>query len=612
MSSSVATERSPQQDDLEARNVAWDLDPLLDGAPSADDLLDIADAMADEMSELRGSVGTLGVEELGKTIERLARMNELVSRAGHFAMLRFSENTLDPAAGALMQAVTERSTAIGTKLIFFDLEWAAADDAHVDEVLADDRFATSRHYLRNLRRNRPHLLSEEAETILSEKSVSGASAWNRLFSEEMSSLTVEMPNEAGESQTLPFEAGLSALGDADRSKRAAAQQAVTDALQPGLRTRSFIVNTLLFDKSVDDRFRSFPTWVSSRNLENEASDESVDALVEAVVGRYDIPQRWYKVKAEALGLERLADYDRMATVADSTAKIGWEEARSIVQTAYRSFSPELADVTELFFENDWIDAPTREGKRGGAFCAYTVPQHHPYVFLNWTGEHRDVLTLAHELGHAAHAYLAREQGIFHQSTPLTLAETASVFGETVTNKQLLSTLESPEARFALLAATMDDTVATVFRQVAMNRFEHGIHTARREEGELSTERFGDIWAKSQTDMMGDSVEITDNYRSWWSYVGHFVAVPGYVYAYAYGQLLALSVYAQYEQRGQEFVPLYLDMLKAGGSRPPEELGKMVDCDLTDPGFWDAGLDIVERQLEAAIEAAQASGRIAAP
>ncbi|MEZ5342237.1 MAG: hypothetical protein R2706_12540 [Acidimicrobiales bacterium] len=339
MPDSAALDRTPDLADLEARDIGWELNPLLDGAESPDVLLDDADRIADELSELRGSVATMEAEELVQTMDRLARVNELVSRAGNFVMLKFSGNTMDPQIGAAMQAVTERSTAIGTKLIFFELEWAAASDAHVESVLADERLERSRHYLLNLRRNRPHLLSEEAETILAEKSVSGVGAWTRLYSEEMSALTVELPDDDGNLQNLPFEAGLSALGNADRSKRAAAQQAVTDALRPGLRTRAFIFNTLLLDKSVDDRLRSYPTWVSSRNLDNEASDASVDALIEAVVGRYDIPQRWYKVKAEALGLDRLDDYDRMATVADSTAKIGWEEARSIVQTAYRSFSP---------------------------------------------------------------------------------------------------------------------------------------------------------------------------------------------------------------------------------------------------------------------------------
>ena len=277
--------------------------------------------------------------------------------------------------------------------------------------------------------------------------------------------------------------------------------------------------------------------------------------------------------------------------------------------AYSSFSPELADVAHNFFEQQWIDAPVRPGKRPGAFCAYTVPSHHPYLLLNWTARRRDVLTLAHELGHGLHAYLARGQGIFHQTTPLTLAETASVFGETVTFGRLLDSTADPTARFALLAESLEGQIATVFRQVAMNRFEDAVHNERRDGGELSVDQFGELWAGTQADMLGDAVEITDGYRTWWSYIPHFIGTPGYVYAYAYGQLLALSVYRQYEQRGADFVPSYLEMLSRGGSDTPEALGRIVGVDLADPAFWDGGLAIVEEQLVAAESAAHEAGRL---
>jgi oligoendopeptidase F len=333
--------------------------------------------------------------------------------------------------------------------------------------------------------------------------------------------------------------------------------------------------------------------------------------VSAVRGRYDIPQRWYALKARLLGVDRLSDYDRMASVADSDEEFGWSNAKSLVLDAYASFSPELARVANRFFDEHWIDAPIRPGKRPGAFCAYTVPSHHPYLLLNWTARRRDVLTLAHEMGHGLHAYLARGQGVFHQTTPLTLAETASVFGETVTFGRLLSATTDPNARLALLAESLEGQIATVFRQTAMNRFETLVHTDRRERGELSVEQFNERWAETQAEMLGDSVEITNGYRTWWSYVPHFIATPGYVYAYAYGQLLALSVYRAYEEQGSDFVPRYLDLLSSGGSRSPEELGRIVGVDLSDPRFWDGGLQIVESQLEAAETAAIASGRVAA-
>ena len=342
------------------------------------------------------------------------------------------------------------------------------------------------------------------------------------------------------------------------------------------------------------------------------SDDSVAALVEAVVSRYDIPQRWYTLKAKLLGLDRIFDYDRMALVSDTEETFSWSAAREIVSNAYKSFSPELSDVVERFFNEKWIDAPQRPGKRSGAFCAYTVPDHHPYLLLNWTGRRRDVLTLAHELGHGLHAYLAREQGVFHQNTPLTLAETASVFGETVTFGRLLSETNEPNQRLALLAESLEGQIATVFRQVAMNQFEDSAHTWRREQGEVSVEQFGDLWISSQSDMLGDSVELTEGYRSWWSYIPHFIGTPGYVYAYAYGQLLALSVYQLYEERGTSFVDSYLELLRQGGSKSPQELGHIVGVDLSDPTFWDGGLSIIEEQLNAAEQAALTAQRITLP
>jgi oligoendopeptidase F len=605
--------------DLTAAGVHWDLEPLLAG-DDVDALLDRADALAGELEAYRGRVGELDVDGLVSAMGTLAALHEVMGRVGSFVGLRFAEDTLDEARGALMARVNERSTVIGSRLVFFDLEWAAVPDDRAEALLADPRLAFCAHHLRNLRRYREHLLSEPEERVLAETSVAGASAWVRLFSELTSGIEVVLPvdlvpgadpagADADGRVVAGLEQGLSLLQHPDREVRRTAAEAVTVGLAPGLRTRAYVFNTLLLDRSVDDRLRAYPTWISSRNLGNEASDESVQALVDAVVARYELPQRWYAVKAEVLGVPWLADYDRMASVADDETRMGWRQARELVLDAYASFSPELSDVARRFFDERWIDAPVTPGKRPGAFCAYTVPSHHPYVLLNWTGTARDVSTLAHELGHGLHAWLAREQGVFHQSTPLTLAETASVFGEAVTNNALLATLDDPGARFALLAATIDDSIATVFRQVAMNRFEDAVHTTRREEGELSVDRFGELWADSQTAMLGDAVEVTDGYRTWWSYIPHFIGTPGYVYAYAYGQLLALSVYARYQHRGDDFVPAYLELLSAGGSLPPEELGRIVDCDLADPAFWDAGLDIVADQLDAAIEAARAAGRL---
>lgn len=594
------------ESDLTAADVAWDLEPLVEGKGSAgvDELLAEADRLVDAVETRRGTVASLEIDELVTLMQELARIGELVGRAGSYAGLRFAVDTSDPDRGALLQRVEERSTSIETRILFFELEWAAIPDERAAELLRDDRLSFCRHYLTAALRYRPHLLSEPEERIMSEKSVTGRGAWSRLFSELSSAITVDLDGE-----TVGLEQGLSRLTAPDREVRRTAAQAVTAGLEPGLRTRAFVFNTLLADKSVDDRLRAYPGWLASMNLANEASDESVRALIEAVQQRYDIPQRWYRLKARLLGIDRLADYDRMASVTAIEPEFGWSQARRLVLDAYSSFSPELEEVALRFFDEAWIDAPVRTGKRPGAFCAYTVPTHHPYLLLNWTGRRRDVLTLAHELGHGLHAYLARGQGVFHQTTPLTLAETASVFGETVTFGRLLDATPDPDERLALLAESVEGQIATVFRQTAMNRFEDRVHTERREQGELSVERFGELWGETQTAMLGDSVELTEGYRTWWSYIPHFIGTPGYVYAYAYGQLLALSVYRTYTERGDGFVPQYLDLLRSGGSLSPAELGRLVDVDLEDPSFWDGGLGIVEQQLEAAEAAAAASGRV---
>ncbi len=594
---------------LAASDVAWNLSGLLSerDASSPRDLVERAHALSDDLQRFKGMIATMSSDDLFEMMSMLAETSELLSRAGHYTTLRFSENTADPEIAAEMQFINEQSNAVSTKLLFIDLEWAEVPDGRSQELLAESRFDFCRHHLGNLRRYQPHQLSEPEETVLSETSLAGASAWVRLFEEHTSAIEVHLPERLGGRVSLMT--ALANLHAPDPSTREQAAESVSVALEPGLRTRAYIYNTLLLDKSIDDRLRNYSTWITSRNMANEASDESVQALIDAVVARYDIPQKWYALKAKVLGVTRLRDFDRMASVAESDTSIGWQEGTNVVREAYASFSPELASIVGRFIDEQWIDAPVRPGKRGGAFCAYAVPSHHPYVLLNWTSTPRDVATLAHELGHGVHGYLAREQGIFHQSTPLTLAETASVFGETVTNNRLLAMLDDPGERFALLASTLEDSIATVFRQVAMNRFENACHTERREVGELSVDRFGDLWTSTQQAMLGDSVEITDGYRNWWSYIPHFIATPGYVYAYAYGQLLALSVYAKFEAQGDSFVPNYLNMLRAGGSMKPEQLTALVDCDLTDPGFWSAGLDIVEQQLIRATEAAQAAGRL---
>lgn len=603
----TATEHTLSADaDLTAADVAWDLEPLVggEGLAGVERLLDEAADAVVRLESWRGRIADLDAPQLAEVMSDLAAYDDLLGRAGSYVGLRYATDTADAEAGAAMMSFQETAAQLSTRIIFLELEWAEVDDERAEQLLAADDLAFCRHWLRSARRYHPHLLSEPEEAVLAEKSVTGSSAWSRLFDDLTSAIVVELPDG-----TVSLEQGLSMLGSPDREVRRIAAEAVTAGLQPGLRTRAYVFNTLMADKSIDDRLRSYDSWIASRNLSNEASDASVQALIDAVVSRYDIPQRWYRLKAGLLGVDRIADFDRMASVAEVDEEFTWSRASEIVLDAYGSFSDEMAGVVRTFLDEGWIDAPIRPGKRPGAFCSYTVPSAHPYLLLNWTSRRRDVLTLAHELGHGLHAYLAREQGIFHQTTPLTLAETASVFGETVTFGRLLADTADPSARLALLAESLEGQIATVFRQIAMNRFEDAVHTHRREVGELSVEDFAEKWVASQAAMLGGSVEITEGYRSWWSYIPHFIGSPGYVYAYAYGQLLALAVYAQYEAQGAAFVPDYLDLLRAGGSMAPEELGRIVGVDLGDPAFWSGGLAIIDAQLAEAEQAARDAGRL---
>jgi oligoendopeptidase F len=597
---------APDQALAEAR---WNLDPLVDGRGSdgALELLDEARELAESFAKShRGKVADIDAGGLVAAMRELEQIFDRVGRAGTYASLWFTVDTRDPERGALLQQVRERGAEIETSLLFFELEWNELDEERAEELLGVDEIAFCRHHLRTARRYRPHQLTEPEERVMTEVELTGRSAFTRLFTEQTSALLVDLSDR---DEPAPLMEALSRLQDPDRERRAEAAAGVTAALEPDLRTRGFIFNTLLQDKFTKDRLRSYEHWLASRNLTNEASDESVEALIETVVGGYELARRWYRLKAKLLGLDRLAHYDRMAPVSGESPHVPYDEARELVLECYRGFSPELGEAAAGFFEGDCIDAPPEPGKRGGAFCAYAVPSVHPYVMLNYTSRSYDALVMAHELGHGVHAHLAREQGLFQFSTPLTVAETASIFGETIVLERLLNDAPDAAARLSLLAESLDGAVAAVFRQVAMNRFEDRIHRERRESGELSVDGFATAWLETQADLLGDSVEPSNDYGSWWSYVPHFVDTPGYVYAYAYGHLLALSVYRRYQEQGDEFVPSYLDLLRAGGSRSPEDLGKIVGVDLTDPGFWQSGLDLIAEQLDRAEQAATEAGRL---
>jgi oligoendopeptidase F len=589
-----------------ATGIRWDPSPLVPGGAAAavaggQGALSLAAAFSDAH---RGRVASYDAVQLRRALDELEQLYTQLVAVHTYASLRFDVDTRDPAHGALVNELDEISAGVQNHTTFFDLEWLSVDDQRAQRLLAApelDRFA---HLLELLRDTKPHRLTEAEERVLTEKALTGSDAWIRLFEERLSGLEFELDGER-----VDLEQASAELTGADRARRAQVARSITDGLAPGLGLRARILNVLVADHALDDRLRHYPHWLAERNLDNEASDESVQALVAAVMDRYDIAQRWCRVKARALGVDRLADYDRMAPVGGPSPEVGWREAVDLVVRVYSDFSSELGREAARFFSERRVDAEIRPGKLPGGYCLATVPAVGPYVMVNFAGRLDDVLTLAHELGHGLHYQLAGGRGVLRLYTPVTVAETASVFGETLTFSHLLATTEDPAARFRLLGHRLDEAVATVFRQVAIHRFESALHDDRRTRGELTVARIGEHWTWANRELYGDAMELTDGYGTWWSNVSHVFRTPGYVYAYAYGQLMALSIYARYLATGESFVPSYLEMLRAGGTRSPEDLARMVGVDLADPGFWGAGLELIQRQLAEA-EAAAGAGAAA--
>jgi len=530
-----------------AEAVRWDLAELF-GSPE-DPAIErvLADALEFARSfeeRYKGRVAELTPSEFTTMMEELEAHYVASSKPSLYAHLLHTQDTRDPAAGRLIARMREAGAERGRHMVFFGLEVAKLTDEQCQVLFADPGAARYRHTVEQERLYRDHHLSEVEERLLTEISPTSTGAWTRLYGELCSAITVD--TRRGE---VPLPVALSMLREADRSVREDASHGVTKALERDLRTRSYIFNVLLQDKAISDRLRKYPSWISSRNLANEISDEAVQALVQAVTGRYEVVARYYRVKQRLLGVDRLFEWDRYAPIEEATRHMDWAEAREMVQSSYHRFSPEAGSVIDSFFQKPWIDAPIAEGKEGGAYCSFGTPDLHPFVMMNFTGRLNDALTLAHELGHGLHDVLsARRNHLFDQHPPLTLAETASVFGETLTFDAVMAQERDPRIRLSLLCHQVEDSFATVFRQVAMNRFEDAVHTARRREGELAPEQLGELWQDRVQAMFGDSLTLTDEHRAWWSYVEHFTNVPGYVYAYAFGNLLALSIYRRYKEQ----------------------------------------------------------------
>ncbi len=576
----------------------WDLTDLYP-APDAPQIardLDWLDAeCAAFAADYQGRLATLSADGMLRAIERHERIEQVAGRVMSYAGLRYYQATTDARRAKFLSDSQDRITNATTPLVFFSLEFNRIDDAAYEAVFADKALARYKPAFDRMRAMRPHQLSDELETFLHDQSVVGASAWNKLFDETTAALTFPV---AGEAEPMGLEATLNLLTDHDRARREAGAQALAKVFGDNVKLFARIHNTLAKEKAIEDGWRKMPTPMTGRHLSNNVEPEVVEALRNAVVAAYPrLSHRYYKLKAKWLGLERMQVWDRNAPLpAESPRLIGWDEARQTVTGAYRAFSPDLADLLTPFFDKGWIDAGVKPGKAPGAFAHPTVTDAHPYILLNYLGKPRDVMTLAHELGHGVHQVLAAPQGETLAATPLTLAETASVFGEMLTFRALLAQAKTPAERKVLLAGKVEDMINTVVRQIAFYDFEVKLHAARA-KGELTPEDINALWMSVQGESLGPVFDFMPGYETFWSYIPHFVHSPFYVYAYAFGDGLVNALYAAYEGGLPDFQAKYLDMLRAGGSKPHRELLAPFGLDASDPAFWDKGLSMISGMID---------------
>ncbi len=577
----------------------WNLADLYDAMEAPAVRADLDKALADSKAFEARFKGKLdaharaGGAELADAIIAYEQIEELLGRLISFAGLVYSGNTTDPARQKFYGDVQERITTASTHLLFFGLELNRIEDAVLEAAMANDQLAHYKPWIDDIRKERPYQLEDRVEQLFHEKSVTGRGAWNRLFDETISSQKFDVDGEP-----LGIEATLNLLQDQDGAKRKAASEALAKTFKANLSTFALITNTLAKDKEISDRWRGFEDVADSRHLANRVEREVVDALVDAVRAAYPrLSHRYYAMKAKWLGQETLPNWDRNAPLPSADKRlIPWSEAKSTVLDAYGEFSPEMAEIARRFFDGGWIDAPVRPGKAPGAFAHPTVPSAHPYVLINYQGKTRDVMTLAHELGHGVHQVLAGPNGALMAPTPLTLAETASVFGEMLTFKSLLENATDPARRKVMLASKVEDMINTVVRQIAFYTFERNVHLERR-NGELTSEKLGEIWMDVQRESLGPAISLHEGYETFWTYIPHFIHSPFYVYAYAFGDCLVNSLYAVYEEAEGGFQDKYFELLKAGGTKHHSELLAPFGLDATDPAFWQKGLSVIERMID---------------
>ena len=572
-----------------------DLYPAVDSPAFAADLVRASAEAKVFAAAHKGRLAGLlaqGGASLAVVIKGYETLQDLMGRLMSFASLTYAGDTIDPTRAKFYGDTSEKVTEIAGELLFFELEINRLDDAALDAAMSSGPLAHYRPWLEDIRKEKPHQLADEIEQLFLEKSVTGVGAWNRLFDETVASLRFEIDGES-----LTLEPTLARMSDPDPAKREAAAKALAATFSANLRVFTLIMNTLAKDKEISDRWRKFSDIADSRHLANRVERETVEAMVQAVSESFPrLSHRYYKLKARWFGKEKLSHWDRNAPLPMAANRaFTWDQARDTILSAYAGFAPEMAEIAQRFFDGGWIDAPVRPGKSSGAFANPTTPSAHPYVLVNYQGKPRDVMTLAHELGHGVHQVLAAPNGALMAPTPLTLAETASVFGEMLTFRALLASAADPAERKSMLASKVEDMLNTVVRQIAFYKFERLIHTERR-NGELTSEQISALWMSVQSESLGPAIDLGPGYETYWAYIGHFIHAPFYVYAYAFGDCLVNSLYGVYESAPEGFVERYFALLSAGGSKPYGELLKPFGLDAHDPKFWSIGLSLIERMI----------------
>jgi oligoendopeptidase F len=574
----------------------WNLNDLY-AAPDAPALkADIAKSESDCKSfaaSYQGKLASLSGDQLAASLKDYESLSDLIGRIGSYAQLYYVGDTTDSVRAKFYGDTSSTLTELSTLLLFYELEFNMLDDAHLAEAMKSPALAHYKPWIDNLRMEKPYQLDAKLEQLFLEKSQTGAGAFNRLFDETMAALTFEVNGE-----TLRLEPTLNLMQSPDEAVRKAGSEALAKTFGANVKLFALITNTLAKDKSISDQWRGFKDIADARHLSNRVEPEVVAALVEAARAAYpNLSHRYYRLKAKWMGKEKLMHWDRNAPLPrEDNRPIGWDEAKDTVLSAYGEFSPEMASIAKTFFDKNWIDAPPRPGKSPGAFAHPTVPSAHPYVLLNYQGKPRDVMTLAHELGHGVHQVLAARQGALMANTPLTLAETASVFGEMLTFQRLLKAADDSKRRKIMLASKVEDMINTVVRQIAFYTFERKVHSARK-DGEMTPEQINDIWMSVQAESLGDAIEFGPGYEVFWTYIPHFIHSPFYVYAYAFGDCLVNSLYARYQESSEGFQDKYFEMLKAGGTKHHSELLKPFGLDATNPAFWQKGLSVISGMID---------------